>query len=268
VPAGQGQLYLGTVMVTVNSSGFAAFALRDVSVPAGVNTTFTATTTALGAGGGTSVFSSSIGVGTANHAYVANVYQLLLSRLPDPSSVFWVSMLDSGAPPESVVVGVEGCPEYLNDQVTAMYNLYLRRTPDAGGAQYWLSYLQAGGTFEGVAEGLTSSQEYFVLQGGTNQGFITGLYNQVLKRSASNAEIAGWETALDNGATRLQVSTAFLTSPEYRTDLVQADYLTFLLRQADPGGLDHWLNALNAGAKDQEVLAGIFGSPEGYQLWS
>lgn len=50
--------------------------------------------------------------------------------------------------------------------------------------------------------------------------------------------------------------------------LVQIDYLTYLLRPADSDGLAAWVNALNAGATDQQVLAGILGSAEGYQLWS
>jgi hypothetical protein len=64
------------------------------------------------------------------------------------------------------------------------------------------------------------------------------------------------------------VSAGFLTSQENRMNLVLADYMTFLLRPADPAGLAAWVNALNAGAGDQDVLAGIFGSPEGFQLWS
>ncbi len=205
---------------------------------------------------------------TPNQAYVANVYHLLLNRTPDPSSSGWVNLLDNGASPASVVLEIEGSVEYLNDQVTAIYQHYLQRQPDSGGAQYWVSFLQTGGTFEGVAEGLTSSQEYFVLQGGTNQGFITGLYVDVLNREPSNAEIAGWETALENGASHLDVSVAFLTSQEYRTNLVEADYMTFLQRPADPGGLMTWVGALNEGINDQAVLASIFGSSEGYQLWS
>ena len=106
---------------------------------------------------------------TPNQAYVANVYHLLLNRTPDPSSSGWVNLLDNGASPASVVLEIEGSVEYLNDQVTAIYQHYLQRQPDSGGAQYWVSFLQTGGTFEGVAEGLTSSQEYFVLQGGTNR---------------------------------------------------------------------------------------------------
>jgi hypothetical protein len=64
------------------------------------------------------------------------------------------------------------------------------------------------------------------------------------------------------------VAVAFLTSQEYRTNLVQTDYMTFLLRGADADGLTFWVSALSAGATDQQVLAATFGSPEGYQIWS
>ncbi len=272
VPAGQGQVLLGSMDVKTDANGYGTFTFRNLSVPAGDGTTFTATATALNTvhfiEDNTSVFSNAIGLGTANQAYVANVYQLLLSRIPDPISSVWVNDLNNGGSPGSVVLGIEGSTEYLNDQVSAMYQLYLQRPADPAGAQYWVSFLQTGGTLEEVAAGLTSSQEYFVLEGGTNQGFIIGLYQEVLNRSASSGEIAGWETALDNGESRFDVSLTFLTSQEYRTDLVQADYMTFLLRPADSGGLAAWVNALNVGATDQEVLAAIFGSAEGYQLWS
>jgi hypothetical protein len=267
VPAGQGQIFLGSVEVTTNSAGFGTFALRNASVPAGAGTTFTATVTA-GVTVGTSAFSNSIGTSTANQAYVANNYQLLLSRVPDPSSSVWVDLLDKGTSAASVVLGIEGSEEYIRDQVDAMYLRYLRRAADPQGQQHWVGVVQAGGTFEQAAEGLASSQEYYVLRGGTNQGFLTGLYADVLNRSASTAELAVWETALDSGASRANVAVAFLTSQEYRTDLVQNDYATFVLRAADADGLAHWVNALNAGATDQAVLAAIFGSPEGYQLWS
>jgi hypothetical protein len=203
-----------------------------------------------------------------SQTYVANVYHLLLGRIPDPGSTVWANNLDNGASPAGVVLGIEGSTEYLSNQVVAMYKLYLQRSPDTGGEQAWTNFLVAGGTLEEVGAKITASHEYFVLQGASYQGFIAALYRDVLNRSASNAEIAGWESVLDNGATTLNVSTGFLRSQEYRIDLVQADYMTFLLRSADQSGLTFWLNAFNAGATDQQVLAHIFGSAEGYQLWS
>jgi hypothetical protein len=199
---------------------------------------------------------------------VANVYQLLLNRIADPTSTAWINALDNGASQASVVLAMESGTEYIQNQVIALYSHYLNRVVDDQGLQYWIGFLQAGGSFEQVAEELTGSQEYFVLKGGTNQGFVTGLYHDVLNRNASDAEIAGWVAVLNGGESRLAVSVAFLTSQEYRTSLVQADYMTLLKRPADDAGLVVWVNALNAGATDQQVLAQIFGSPEGYQLWS
>jgi hypothetical protein len=273
-PPDEGHLLLGTVSATTDANGFAAFTL-EVQTPANVGLYFTALATS--PSNNTSQFSPGIGVSsTANEAFVASAYGFLLHRgvgggggLPsDAGSLYWVSLLNQGAPPAQVLLGIQGSAEYSNDQVTAMYQLYLQRAPDSGGAQYWLNFLEAGGTFEQVAEGLTSSQEYFNLQGGTNQGFITGLYHEVLNRTPSAAEVAGWEAVLNAGNSRLYVSVAYFLSQEYRTDLVQDDYTTFLLRPADPAGLAAWVNALNNGYTDQEVLAGTFGSPEGYQLWS
>ena len=79
----------------------------------------------------------------------------------------------------------------------------------------------------------------------------------------------------------------FLTSPEYCQNLVagvgwtpssplpnpptsyfQGYYLTFLNRAGDVGGVAAWLAQLQAGVTDQQVLADILGSMEGYTKWS
>ena len=265
IPAGQGQLFLGSVQVTPNANGFSKFTLNAL-VPAGSGVTFTATATLANA---TTSFSAPIAIGgNTNNLFVASAYGLLLNRSPDTSAAYWVNLLNNGGSAASVVLGIEGSIEYLNDQVVVLYKRYLQRTPDTGGEQAWTNFLVAGGTFEQMAEALVSSQEYYVLQGGTNQGFLTALYRDVLQRGPSIGELAGWETALDAGVSRASVAIAFLTSQEYRSNLVQSDYVTYLLRTVDSGGLAAWVNALNAGATDQQVLAQIFGSAEGYQLWS
>ena len=272
VSAGQGQIFLGSVQVTINKTGFATFVVSNVSVPAG-SMTFTATLAIAGDIfiNNTSEFSAPIAIGgNPNNLFVASVYGLLLNRYPDSGAASWANLMNNGDSAAGVVLGIEGSPEYLTDQVDAMYTYYLNRPADAVGAQVWTNFLLAGGTLEEVAAQFTSSQEFYVQQGGSDQGFVTGLYGYVLHRfgGASNGEIAEWETLLNSGVPRLVVARSFLTSQEYRTNLVQADYLAFLLRSADTGGQAAWVDALNAGATDQQVLAQIFGSAEGYQLWS
>jgi Domain of unknown function (DUF4214) len=266
-PAGQGQTLLGTITVTTNASGNASFVF-GATLPAGAGTSFTAAATN-NSNHNTSAFSSAIGeAGNANSLYVASVYGLLLNRVPDSGSIFWVNSLDQGASPASVVLAIEGSAEYLQDQVVAIYSAYLNRQPDPSGEQFWVSFLMGGGTFEQMTAALAGSPEYFALQGSTNQGFVTGLYVDVLDRTPTTAEVDGWVTVLNSGTSRTTVATMFLTSTEYRTDLIMSDYETFLGRNADPAGLAAWLSAYQAGAKDQEVLAAIFGSPEGFAKWS
>jgi hypothetical protein len=231
--------------------------------------TFTATATNT-ANNNTSAFSAAIPLaGTANSLFIASVYGLLLNRAPDAGATFWVSGLNSGAfTPTSAILGIEGSAEYLTDQVDALYLHYLNRAADPGGQSFWVNSLQHGGTLEQVAEGLVSSPEYFGEHGSTNQGYVIGLYQDVLNRTPTAGEVNEWVTLLNSGTSRNTVATFFLTSAEYRTDLITDDYTTFLLRSPDPAGLATWLNAFNAGATDQQVLAAIFGSPEGYSTWS
>lgn len=262
----QGDAYVGSLTVTTDADGVAIFASNAGGGSTEVSFRATATNSLTN---DTSAYSNSIDFNTTQPAFVADAYHLLLNRVMDGSAYSWVNGLSSGAfTPLTMALAMVGSPEYVNDQVEAMYSRYLRRYVDVQAQRYWSSFITAGGTLEEVAEALTSSQEYFVLKGGTNQGFITGLYHDVLNRNASDADLAYWEAALNAGASRLSVSVAFLSSQEYRTDLVQADYTTFLKRPADDAGLSAWLTALNAGTTDQEVLARIFSSPEGYQVWS
>jgi hypothetical protein len=269
-PTGQGKNFIGSVNVLPNDLGVATFVFRS-SFASSSGTSFTATATGDSSNSSTSAFSPAVALaGNANTVFVGNAYELLLGRAPDVGGgSYWVNGLNGGTmTPVSVVLGIEGSTEYIADQVDALYLHYLDRAADPQGQQYWVSFVQAGGTFEQVAEGMVTTQVYYAMHGGTDQGYITGLYADVLNRGASASELAGWEMALDSGASRASVAETFFTSQEYRTNLVQSDYRTFLLRAADPGGLAHWVNALNTGSTDQEVLAQLFGSPEGYDIWS
>ena len=201
---------------------------------------------------------------SANAIYVTNLYSLLLHRAADPGAAAWVNLLNQGASPASVVQDIESSPEYLNDVVIGLFQHYLNRAPDSG-AQTWVNALENGATIEQVTEGIVASPEFFLKEGGgTNSGYITALYQDILNRAPDASGETGFTQALNSGVSRAAVAAVFFSSPEYFTDLVESDYLSLLGRAADPAGLASWVQALQSGATDQAVLAGILGSAEGF----
>jgi photosystem II stability/assembly factor-like uncharacterized protein len=89
-----------------------------------------------------------------------------------------------------------------------------------------------------------------------------GLYYDVLNRLPSRAEAAAWDNAMHHGLTAGQMVQMVVQSPEYRINLIQADYQNLLGRSAEPAGLVGWLSAMRQGVTAQQLLAGILDSPE------
>jgi uncharacterized repeat protein (TIGR03803 family) len=239
-----------------------------------------------GASGFGTVFETSVAASlTPNQRFVTNVYQLLLFRAPDPGGLAnWTNQLDSGISPSAVVQEIEQAPsnEYPTDVVTALYRHYLRRTPDAAGLNNWVNQLVGGASIESVTASILGSPEYFADLGGKNTGFVNGLFNDILGRPADPGGLSSWVAFLNGGGSRNQAALEFLTSTEYRTDLLNGGpwdtynlltnwggyYPEFLHHTADSGGLNYFLGQFQAGVSDQAVLAAIFGSTEGYGIWS
>jgi hypothetical protein len=205
---------------------------------------------------------------TPNERFVAQVYLDVLHRPADPVGLgFWSGMLEGGASRSQVVLGIEGSAEFRALTVQNLYSTILHRGVDAGGLSSFTNMLANGGTIEQVEEALLSSPEYFQARGGgTNDGFLHALYQDVLKRAIDPTGLASFTQALAGGATRAQVATAILTSTEFRQDLVQSDYQSFLHRAADNGGLMNFVQALNAGRRDEEIVADIVASAEYFGL--
>ncbi len=202
-----------------------------------------------------------------NTNYVEFVYQSLLGRDADAGADGWINYLDAGGSPVAVVQAIENSSEYLDDLVNNLYEQYLGRAADPGGLGAYVAFLQGGGTIEQVIDGIVASPEYFNIYGNDN-AFVASLYQNILNRAGSSAEIQGWVTAMGNGMTAAQVASAILSSQEYRSNLIEDYYQAFLNRPADSAGLTAWLNALNQGVADQVVLASILGSPEAVALHS
>jgi hypothetical protein len=77
-----------------------------------------------------------------------------------------------------------------------------------------------------------------------NSNFVQSLYQLLLGRTGSAADVASWVSALKSGAlNRQQVAFDFLSSAENRTDVVAGDYINLLHRSGAPAEIGGWVNS-------------------------
>jgi hypothetical protein len=211
------------------------------------------------------VLASCSGQGSANATFVCAVYEDLLGRAPDPSGeAGWLAALSSGSSPTQVAYGVLASTEYRSAFINADYKAFLNRNVDTNGLNAWLADFSSGGTDEQIDSGILGSPEFFSDSGSTNSGFVSAVYEGLLGRAADAPGLAAWSADLANGTSRSAVAYDIDISNESRTNSVTFFYQYFLNRAADSSGLSTWVSALNSGATDEQVIAGIVGSPEFY----
>jgi len=208
------------------------------------------------------------GRGTATQRFVDEVYQDLLYRDVDKGSLdAWNNALNTGTTWNSFVTSVTNSSEYRSDQVQQLYQQLLHRAADSASLSGWVnSYLPSGGTFEGIAESLVSSAEYFANRGGnTNAGFVNALYLDVLGRAADPAGFSTYVGLLNSGQwTPQTLATTFYTSGEYRSRFVNGLYRQLLDRQASSSEVNNLVNAMAQGWRDETVVALLASSQEFY----
>lgn len=95
-----------------------------------------------------------------------------------------------------------------------------------------------------------------------NDAYIQQLYQTILGRAGSNAEIQSWALAMNGPAGPFGVVAAIEQSPEARTHLVKTWYLTYLGRPAQSGEEQGWVTDLLRGVPEETVLAAILSSDE------
>jgi hypothetical protein len=166
---------------------------------------------------------------------------------------------------QAIALAIGGSAEAETAVVAGYYTQLLGRTASSGEIMPWVNLLESGGNREQVIAAIVSSPEYFQKQGGSNTNFVDQLYLDLLGRPRSATE-TGFLDALNNGsATPLQVATAILQSTEYAQHLVNGFYSTYLGRQGSTTETSGWVQLLQQGVRDEQVLAMILGSGEYFE---
>jgi hypothetical protein len=212
--------------------------------------------------------------GTPNQRYVFYTYVALLQRSADPGGLaYWSGLLDDGLARAEMILRMEASVEYEDLLVNSFYSAYLGRAATASelaSGVTTLSTAQTAGSLTPQNElraQILASNEYFANQaGGTNSGFLTALYQDLLGRPVDPVGSMVFGTALANGAPRSQIVQTILLSQETEQDLVKGYYTRFLERLADTGGLSFFTAELQQGIPENSVAAAILASDEFFAL--
>jgi hypothetical protein len=192
---------------------------------------------------------------SSQRAYVQALYNEVLGRTGSlPELDGWVGILNSQGQ-AAVANGILRSSEALGHIVDAFYLRFLGRQSDPSGRANWISFLQHGGTEEQLENLFLTSPEY---QGHINTDFVQSLYINILGRTGSASELAGWNSQLRQLGLG-GIASGFTQSAENRADTVLALFQTFLHRvpsTAESNGF------VNSSADLLSLEAMVLSSPE------
>jgi List-Bact-rpt repeat protein/uncharacterized protein DUF4214 len=199
-----------------------------------------------------------------NELFLTNLYRDVLGRPVDPLSLAALApKLNAGTPAKDVALGVLQGLEYRTRLIGGFYTMFLRRAASPTELTAGLAQLGAGVGDEDLEATLLGSSEYVSARGGgTNDGFLGALFQDLLGRAPSSSERGTLRTAIENGTPRSQIAKGILTSGEARTRIITGFFTAFLSRQPTQAELSAYLAQLGAGASPENVASAVLGSPE------
>ncbi|MEM7317616.1 MAG: DUF4214 domain-containing protein [Pseudomonadota bacterium] len=141
----------------------------------------------------------------------------------------------------------------LAGQIYRLYGATLDREPDAGGFLGWFDGLNSGRIdLNQAAGGFARSAEFAQTYGALDDaGFVELLYQNVLGRTASAAEIEAWTDRLDSGTARSDVVLGFSESKEFQNRTNAA--LDGFMRDVRP----RWNDVLEGGGGNDTMNGGL-----------
>lgn len=200
---------------------------------------------------------------TATRCAVNAMYQHLLGRPVDqPALQGYAGQLDAGQTTrQNVAVTVQNSDEWRTRTVTLLFRALLGRAPDPGSLGYFVPQLRSN-TLEQVTANIAASQEYLARAGGSNDGFVSALYHDLLHHAADPTGKAGWMDQLNRGATRASVAGSIRRSAEAQGWVVQAATKLLLGRAATGPEQTNLANAMVNGLTFQAMQGSLIQTDE------
>lgn len=177
--------------------------------------------------------------------YIDSVHQLFVRRSATGTDLkTWCTRVQEGDR-IGLTNALSVTDEWAGVQIADLYRKVLDRDPEAGGREYWRKQVANGMRIEDIAAYFYGSDEYFRNHGSSHRGFIAGLYDDLLGRTADRQGLEYWVDLLDRRrVSRTGAAENFYASVESRGDRVDGLYDTILGRAPDPSGRRFWIDQL------------------------
>ncbi|HEX7132593.1 MAG TPA: fibronectin type III domain-containing protein [Iamia sp.] len=195
----------------------------------------------------------------------------LAGREPSPGELTaWHQALLEGTPAAELVESLRTAPYWDGTlgPIVRLYEAIYLRDPDTAGLQYWEGEIRSGRrTINQMAAFVAQNAEFRALYGTLGDAaFVTKVYDLVLGRSPSPADMTYWTGELLRGQGRGRMVLLFSGSTEYKAR--SADRVAVVLirygmlgRVGTTSEVDAGV-ALLTGATTEAVVAAILASPE------
>jgi tRNA (mo5U34)-methyltransferase len=146
-------------------------------------------------------------------------------------------------------------PEYHRCLVSRFYREHLGRLADSCDVRYWCELLHDGLSEEQMLATFLSSDEYLGRQGKSSARWLEQVHQELLgskPEALSKKSLSGLQK---NAKERQKLILAFVSSPEYKTHLVQRLYREYLGRPASALEMESWTQVLRHQAKEAPLRA-------------
>lgn len=231
-----------------------------------------------------------IGSNTNVQNFVARFYKEVLNRDAEPAGLNdWTDRLVTGTSAGADIARGFIFSSEFNDRntddstyVTILYKAFFARDPDSAGFDGWIEDLSNDVSRSDVLDGFLFSGEFAnlsksynikpvknITENGDIEAFVQRFYTEILGRSADASGLEDWVNRLSSGeSVAADIAKGFIFSDEFANqnknniEYVQILYKAFFARDADIGGLNGWVGALNGGSPRESVLDGFLNSDE------
>jgi hypothetical protein len=190
------------------------------------------------------------------------LYVDVLGRTPADNELGdWAQRVGATGDRWVAVRGFSGSEEYRRRFVTEAYVDILGRGPEPAGRTFWVNEIASGRTtLDELRSQLMLSQEFYLLGGGTEEGFVNLMYVRSFGRTAAAHERTLWAaTTLRQG--RAETIRGIWDSYESSLHRVDRSYRRWLGRPAAPAEQSYW-SAMVITAGDESMREAALVSPE------